>query len=318
MSSGTCWHCEGDHDTGDCPTRKQWTMEPEPSEPGCICGRGVRCPLHGGPPQPGPEPMTTEHQPGSPGAVDEIPKDHFDIDGNPCTLDTLCRREPAWAANIIRTLRARVESYAMALAALEGTNAANEGALRIQLERLHGERFRAESAEARVKELEARSARRFPIMGGPSIPWEMIAPCERQAQSNHQQSLERLAERGGLDPTEALAVLESRRWHRMDPAFALASLAEAVRRWEDRPLQARITDLESQLAAAREEQELALQVRDWLREECIKLTVAVRPADGRWVADLFNEDDPENFFASVEAETLPALLRAILEVEARS
>lgn len=34
MSSGTCWHCEGDHDTGDCPTRKQWTVEHQPGSPG--------------------------------------------------------------------------------------------------------------------------------------------------------------------------------------------------------------------------------------------------------------------------------------------
>ena len=29
-----------------------------------------------------------------------------DIDGNACTLDTMCRREPLWAANRIRTLEA--------------------------------------------------------------------------------------------------------------------------------------------------------------------------------------------------------------------
>lgn len=115
------------------------------------------------------------------------------------------------------------------------------------MERLLAQARRAIELEARVAELE-KPKRRFPIMGGPSIPWEMIAPYESQAQSNHQQSLERLAERGGLDPSEALAVLESRRWHMMDPKFALASLAEAVRRWEARPLLARISELETQLA----------------------------------------------------------------------
>lgn len=49
--------------------------------------------------------------------------------------------------------------------------------------------------------------RQFPIQGGQSIPWSLIAPHEAQAQSNHDQSLERLAERGGLDPWEALAVI---------------------------------------------------------------------------------------------------------------
>lgn len=45
-----------------------------------------------------------------------------------------------------------------------------------------------------------------------SIPWEMIAPHERQAQINHGQTLERLAERGGLGIREALWVLKDYRW----------------------------------------------------------------------------------------------------------
>ena len=60
----------------------------------------------------------------------------------------------------------------------------------------------------------------FPIMTGrdtkgpcPSrIPWDAIAPYEGQAQENHSQSLERLAERGGLDPIEAFFVMTGRSW----------------------------------------------------------------------------------------------------------
>jgi len=55
-------------------------------------------------------------------------------------------------------------------------------------------------------------SKRFPIMSGPSIPWEMIAPYEGQALANHGQSLEDLARRGGLDPAEALAVLSCLKW----------------------------------------------------------------------------------------------------------
>ena len=40
-----------------------------------------------------------------------------------------------------------------------------------------------------------------------SIPWEIIAPCESRAKRNHSQSLERLAQRGGLGPLELYAVL---------------------------------------------------------------------------------------------------------------
>lgn len=51
---------------------------------------------------------------------------------------------------------------------------------------------------------------RFPILGGtlvPSIPWHMIARCESRALYNHGQTLARLAQRGGLSPREALAVI---------------------------------------------------------------------------------------------------------------
>lgn len=105
--------------------------------------------------------MTTEHQPGSPGAVDLDELDRLlathrtstDADAVTDAVVRLTRALPRILAEVL-TLRARVESYAMDLAALEGTNAANERALRIQLERLQEERSRAESAEARVAALE--------------------------------------------------------------------------------------------------------------------------------------------------------------------
>lgn len=76
----------------------------------------------------------------------------------------------------------------------------------------------------------------FPIIGGPAIPWRVIAPCERQAQQNHSQSFQRLAERGGLSPCEAVAVLESRRWHPMDKQQALNRLAEIVKERDTQPI----------------------------------------------------------------------------------
>jgi hypothetical protein len=44
-----------------------------------------------------------------------------------------------------------------------------------------------------------------------SVPWELLAPHEKQAQRNHDQSLETLASRCGLSPTEMVAILEDRR-----------------------------------------------------------------------------------------------------------
>jgi hypothetical protein len=58
----------------------------------------------------------------------------------------------------------------------------------------------------------------FPILGTRfTIPWEAIARHEKQAMSNHGQTIKRLAERGGLDWVEVLSVMEDRKWIRMDP-----------------------------------------------------------------------------------------------------
>ena len=38
-----------------------------------------------------------------------------------------------------------------------------------------------------------------------SVPWEMVEAHRKQIESNHSQSLEQLAERGGLSPGEMLA-----------------------------------------------------------------------------------------------------------------
>jgi hypothetical protein len=46
------------------------------------------------------------------------------------------------------------------------------------------------------------------------VNWDALN--EEQAQLNHYQSLKRLNERGGLDPTEIVANIEKRKWHGMD------------------------------------------------------------------------------------------------------
>ena len=69
--------------------------------------------------------------------------------------------------------------------------------------------------------LERVVGRRFPIMlmADPwhelpvqenAIPWEIIASHEAQAHRNHGQTLQRLAERGGLSPCEAVAIIEDK------------------------------------------------------------------------------------------------------------
>lgn len=45
------------------------------------------------------------------------------------------------------------------------------------------------------------------------VPWSLLAPHEAQAMENHgDQTLERLAQRGGLSVREIWAVVHGRRW----------------------------------------------------------------------------------------------------------
>lgn len=75
----------------------------------------------------------------------------------------------------------------------------------------------------------------MPIMGATllsEIPFAMIAPHEAQAQRNHGQSLERLAQRGGLAACEALDIIEGRRWGSAKPCIENERyLINKVRAW---------------------------------------------------------------------------------------
>jgi hypothetical protein len=55
---------------------------------------------------------------------------------------------------------------------------------------------------------------------GERFPMSLFRPHEGQARENHYQSLDRLAERGGLGWSEALAILEDREWRRCADAEA--------------------------------------------------------------------------------------------------
>ena len=64
--------------------------------------------------------------------------------------------------------------------------------------------------------MKKNAARKFPIIDGTHIPWEVIEIHEHQALINHGQTLQRLAERGGLSWGEASAVLDDRRFDKRD------------------------------------------------------------------------------------------------------
>lgn len=77
----------------------------------------------------------------------------------------------------------------------------------------------------RVKEL-FECHNMFPILESVGsqpvyIPYNIIAPHEAQAIRNHSQTLQRLAERGGLDWTEVLAILNDKTWKEMGYKFHL-------------------------------------------------------------------------------------------------
>lgn len=66
----------------------------------------------------------------------------------------------------------------------------------------------------------------MPLMGT-CLAIEMSLLNETQARTNHSQSLETLADRGGLSPCEALAIMEKRRWYKFDTMEAVLKLSKS-------------------------------------------------------------------------------------------
>jgi hypothetical protein len=57
----------------------------------------------------------------------------------------------------------------------------------------------------------------FPVLEAPdgcpkSVPWALLAPHEAQAKRNHDQTLERLAQRGGLAAQEMVDIIAGNGW----------------------------------------------------------------------------------------------------------
>ena len=108
----------------------------------------------------------------------------------------------------------------------------------------------------------------FPIMGGPRIPWAMIEPHESQAEINHGQSLKRLAQRGGLNPYEAVHVLLDRKWGGVvvdDSEFWLGELRNIVG-----------ADLRAQLSTAIDERDAAREALALARLAIVPISRAVK------------------------------------------
>lgn len=79
--------------------------------------------------------------------------------------------------------------------------------------------LRAKSLAAALSAARAQ----FPITGGVTVDWQLVADHGQQARRNHGgQSVKRLAERGGLDWCELHAILHGRHWKKMDTTQAAA------------------------------------------------------------------------------------------------
>jgi hypothetical protein len=69
-----------------------------------------------------------------------------------------------------------------------------------------------------------------------AVPLLMLLPHENQALRNHNQSLKRLGERGGLEPSFMLAVLEDRSWWSIALPVALLQLEAHYKGWMKKTL----------------------------------------------------------------------------------
>jgi hypothetical protein len=63
------------------------------------------------------------------------------------------------------------------------------------------------------------------------VPFDLLD--EDTAKRNHSQSLDRLAERGGLCASEMLAVMDKRSWHKMNEAVAMLELKKRLENLAD-------------------------------------------------------------------------------------
>ena len=74
----------------------------------------------------------------------------------------------------------------------------------------------------------------MPVLGHPLAIRADILDAQ-QAMTNHGQTLERLAERGGLSLDEAAAIAERRRWCELTAGEAMDALKRAAERHHRRP-----------------------------------------------------------------------------------
>lgn len=155
--------------------------------------------------------------------------------------------------------------------------------------------------------------RTFPIQGGAPIPWWVIARHESTARRNHDQTLERLAQRGGLGAEEALDVFLGQRYGTWWDRATLAV----------RPDGGALTNEQRDFVRRKANTELLVLVEEAVLERAARVEAARRRAlepvpapppldyarvwDGAWGAWLVNAQDCDGR-VSLPAEVVQSLL----------
>ncbi len=142
----------------------------------------------------------------------------------------------------------------------------------------------------------------FPILGngGARIDWQLVLDHGEQAKQNHNQSVTRLAERGGLSWCELHAVLHDKRYQKMDTNEAML----ACRALEARYLQAVCADLPPTLSAAMELPEVKA------------LVVALEYGDRMCRLDFHREINPDDeCFSQAVWDTWQRMVAAIAAIK---
>lgn len=96
--------------------------------------------------------------------------------------------------------------------------------------------YRAEIEAATIERCAGVEKRKtFPILGGQGakVDFQLVADHGKQAKTNHYQTVERLAERGGLSWCELFAVLNNRKWQKMDENDAIVECRAIEARYLD-------------------------------------------------------------------------------------
>lgn len=157
----------------------------------------------------------------------------------------------------------------------------------------------------------------FPILGsgGQKIDFGLVAEHGKQAKANHYQSVERLAERGGLSWSELYAVLHDQRWQKMDENDAIIACRKLETRYlsalaspeAEARLRERVAELEEERDDLLDKLDTRIAMHHETEEQLDRVKAEARLAQQ---ADTPGVDEPPRYSAS-DTERLLQIAKAI-------